>query len=264
MTELTEDGQRRVAAIAARHGFAPETAELLLGALRRGGGSQAQFNAPELGGMGQWSRGGMLMIGDMFNNALKARVDAICNELAGLVGSPDLFRAVAPGGMAGGDWPAELGAASSSGSQNDMRYAVFPGSRRLAVARGGIVTIYDTGDHAIGGVSQAQSDDQTLAFSSQLGPVRLSELRVVSTPAVPVMENAVETAAEPPAKPTAPAPAVPTPALPASVIERAAAPLEGPAGDPVGLIERLAELHARGILTDEEFSRKKSELLSRL
>ncbi len=27
---------------------------------------------PELGGMGQWSTGGMLMIGDMFNNGLKA------------------------------------------------------------------------------------------------------------------------------------------------------------------------------------------------
>jgi uncharacterized membrane protein len=34
--------------------------------------------------------------------------------------------------------------------------------------------------------------------------------------------------------------------------------------DPVVLIERLAELYARGILTDEEFARKKAELLSRL
>ena len=58
--------------------------EALLTALVAGGGSQAQFNIPELGGMGQWSRGGMVMVGDMFNNALKARVDALCTELAGL------------------------------------------------------------------------------------------------------------------------------------------------------------------------------------
>jgi hypothetical protein len=29
------------------------------------GGGMAQFNYPDLGGMGQWSSGGMLMIGDM-------------------------------------------------------------------------------------------------------------------------------------------------------------------------------------------------------
>lgn len=32
----------------------------------------------------------------------------------------------------------------------------------------------------------------------------------------------------------------------------------------IGQIRRLAELHGEGILTDEEFSAKKTELLSRL
>jgi hypothetical protein len=31
--------------------------------------------------MGQWSQGGMIMIGDMFNNGLKYRVDSLCNDL---------------------------------------------------------------------------------------------------------------------------------------------------------------------------------------
>ena len=46
---------------------------------------------PDLGGMGQWSQGGMVMVGDMFNNALKARVDALCAELAGLLRAAGLF-----------------------------------------------------------------------------------------------------------------------------------------------------------------------------
>jgi hypothetical protein len=35
--------------------------------------------------MGQWSQGGMIMIGDMLNQGLKYRVDALCNELAGIL-----------------------------------------------------------------------------------------------------------------------------------------------------------------------------------
>jgi hypothetical protein len=37
----------------------------------------AQFNHPEFAGSGQWMQGGMLMLGDMFNHALKGRVDAL-------------------------------------------------------------------------------------------------------------------------------------------------------------------------------------------
>ena len=86
MPELSAEGRGVLEEVAARHGVSPAAAETLLVALVAGGGTQAQFNVPELGGMGQWSRGGMVMVGDMFNNALKARVDALCSELAGLVG----------------------------------------------------------------------------------------------------------------------------------------------------------------------------------
>ena len=86
MPELTPEGARRVAEIADRHGVSADAARTLLTALVAGGGSQAQFTHPELGGMGQWSQGGMIMVGDMFDNALKARVDALCTELAALLG----------------------------------------------------------------------------------------------------------------------------------------------------------------------------------
>lgn len=43
---------------------------------------QAQFGHPDLGGLGQWSAGGMVMVGRMFDDALKARVGALCAELA--------------------------------------------------------------------------------------------------------------------------------------------------------------------------------------
>ena len=80
MQNLTPEGLRIVTEAAKRHGVSLDGALVLLDALARGNGRQAQFNHPDLGGMGQWSQGGMIMIGDMFNQGLKYRVDALCNE----------------------------------------------------------------------------------------------------------------------------------------------------------------------------------------
>jgi Short C-terminal domain len=274
MARLTREGCGRVAEAAGRHGVSVATAEALVDALARGGGTQAQFNIAELGGMGQWSRGGMVMVGDMFNNALRARVDALCADLSVLVTAGGLIEPEPSGsGLAGSGWPAELGASSSAGSQNDMRYAVFPGTRRLAVVQGGRMTVYDTGEHMIGGVSQAQSGDQILSFSSQLGTVRLTDLKVVSPVAAPVA--AAAPAAPPAAAPAAPlaravaaspaAAAATASAPPPAAEQPAAAASPAPAGsDPLATIERLAEFHGRGLLTDDEFAQKKAELLSRL
>ena len=68
--------------IAARHGFSADAGRAAYSALQSGGFSQAQFGHPELGGMGQWMSGGMMMIGDMFNEGLKWRVSALLNELS--------------------------------------------------------------------------------------------------------------------------------------------------------------------------------------
>ncbi|SEP38718.1 Short C-terminal domain-containing protein [Methylobacterium sp. ap11] len=255
-------------AIAARHGVGPDAVRHLLDALARGHGRMAQFDHPDLGGMGQWSAGGMTMIGDMFNTGLKARVVALCDELAPLAaampgenrgssqsqsqgfGSGDSWSGSSVGGSWGGAswWPDGLGQPATSGSQNDARYAFFPQARRLAIESGGRVTLYDTGDHQIGGVSQQQGSSHSLAFTSQFGPVRLEELPVVGAP------GPAETSASRPMPVRETAPEAVSSASPAA----------GSGGDVFGTIERLSELHRRGVLTEAEFAAKKTELLARL
>jgi Short C-terminal domain len=130
-----------------------------------------------------------------------------------------------------------------------MRYAYFPASRRLAVQEGGRMRLYDTGSHQIFGVSQQQGPGQSLTFSSNQGTVRVTDLRPV--------DAAAETAPPPPARPGPTGSAVPAAALPPAADAQAG-------GDPLAIIERLAELQRKGILTEEEFAAKKAELLGRL
>jgi hypothetical protein len=171
--------------VSIRHSVSADAVRTILRALRTGGGTMAQFSHPEFGGMSQWSPG-MSMVGDMFNNSLKSKLDAVCAELAAYVAhapSTDQDR-----GHEGSEvsyhssrrrsdwWPMNLGTASAVGAQNDLQYAVFPGTRRLAIKDGEHIEIYDTGNHRIFGVAQAQSVDQTLTFTSQDGLVRVKDL----------------------------------------------------------------------------------------
>src|SRR5277367_4716729 len=132
MSNLTPDGLRMVAEVASRHGVSLEAAFAVLDSLALSNGTQAQFNHPDLGGMGQWSQGGMIMIGDMFNQGLKHRVDALCNELTDFLrskplggveaahfqsqsqsGGEEVSLYVAGTGSASGWWPEELGSPTS-------------------------------------------------------------------------------------------------------------------------------------------------------
>ena len=171
-------------AVAARHGFSRAAVAALWDALQRGGGRMAQFSHPELGGMGQWSGGGMLQIGAMFDHALKARVAAACADLAAAFddrGSTEAGGAPARDGTRDGAdwWPGSFGPPSASGAQNGIRYAYFSEARRLAVDRAGSVTLYDTGRHRIFGVSQSQSRGSHLAFTADDGTVDLETLAIV-------------------------------------------------------------------------------------
>ena len=90
MTQLSPKGLLAVEEIANRTGFSQEAVTSMLVSIMGGRGGMAQFSHPEFGGSGQWMAGGAIMISDMFNNALKARVGAWCNELSGLIRSePD-------------------------------------------------------------------------------------------------------------------------------------------------------------------------------
>jgi len=105
--QITQEGLRVAEDLGQRHGFSSGAVVQLLQAMLRSGGGMVQFNHPELGGSGQWMAGGMVMIGDMFNNGLKARVDGLCRDASAVLASQPLAGAAQVGSMqqqSGGSW----------------------------------------------------------------------------------------------------------------------------------------------------------------
>lgn len=292
MSPLTPQGQQKINEIAQRYGVSTDAVVTLLQSLVNGNGTMAQFNHRELGGSGQWMLGGMTMVGDMFNSNLKALIDNLCYELSNLLasqpfqpapplnmqrqggqqqsqgggqqqqqgggyygepnqsGNVSLF--VASGNM-GNWWPAELGMPNSSGAQNNVRYAYFAGSHRLAVEVNGRVSVYDTLNHQIGGVSQQQGSGASVTFTSQYGTVDVLNL--------PIISGDAKFKATPSPTPSNPVPP-PVSSNPAPVANSSVQSTQE--ADIFGKIERLAELKQKGIVSEEEFAAKKAELLSRL
>ena len=269
MRKLTPEGERALAEIASRHGTSIDAVKTLLEAVVNGGGGMAQFNHPELGGGGQWLRGGMTMVGDMFNHSLKAKVDAICSELSeglasgGLAAPSGSFQSQSQsgvGGMSGGVsffaqdasrgsgnwWPTDLGHPSATGAQNTVRYAFFPEKGRLAIDNNGEVEVYDTLDHSIQGFSQQQGGGSSHTFTSQHGPVHIDSL--------PRIGGAEAGSGEPSsARRSAP------------LSEDVPGASGGGDSDTIfATLERLAGLKEKGVLSEEEFAAKKAELLKRL
>ena len=271
MPRLTDQGLQRINDLAQHYGMSADAVMTLLQALLNSRGTMAQFDHRELGGAGQWMPGGMTMVGDMFNHGLKAKVDGLCSELSQILagqpfvpfaagfqsqsqsqgdgqqegghdvldtGSASLFVPETPGRASGQWWPAELGFPSGTGAQNQIRYAYFNQNRRLAVELNGRVTIYDTLDHQISGVSQQQGRGGSLTLTSQRGTIIVSTLPVVS------MDGVQAETSEPRMAP------VSEPYRPDSAHET----------DLFAKIERLAELHNKGIVSSEEFAAKKAEL----
>lgn len=263
MNRLTSRDQGIVDDLARRHDFSRDAIVHMLFAVRDGNGRMAMFSHPEFGGPGQWMHGGMLMLSAPFDHVLKARVDALCHEISecladssSLVASGTSSRAGeggdsvltgSPSGQAGlfasgyheAWWPAGLGAPNASGAQDGIRYAYFADARRLAVQEGGSVRVYDTLDHRITAFAQQQGGGSSLTFTSQHGRVDLASLPLVSSDAALDTKTPGES----------------------DVVPAAAEPGDG---DILATIERLDALRQRGIITEEEFTAKKSELLGRL
>jgi hypothetical protein len=180
-----------IGTIAQKHGVSDDAVTTALNALKRGNGTMAQFSHADFGGMAQWSKGGMSMVGDMFNSGMKARLDGVMSDLVAALQDGKVEQAPRDTRASEGDSspkphqrehdsPEEFGSPSSSGSQNDMRYAFFPQKQRLIIEDGGKRTVYDTGTHRISGVSQQQSSGRDLSFTSQHGTVRLADLETVA------------------------------------------------------------------------------------
>jgi hypothetical protein len=250
MQTLTPAGQQAVQQLSQRFGVSTSAVETLLGAVNAGGGSMAQFYIPELGGGGQWMRGGMTMVGDMFNGGLQATVAGLCSALSELLATTQVYPPIAQtgAGVSQGWWPAELGQPSASGGQNDTRYAYFPAARRLALQRQGQVSVYDTLDHQIGGVQQQQGGyPGSLSFSSQYSTFGVESLPQLS-----------------PALAPAPQPPQPPPPPPYSAPTHVQGSHPSNSNDVFEALERLGKLVQSGVLTEEEFKAKKAELLARL
>jgi len=169
--------ESQVQEIATRHGVSPATVVALAEGLRRSGGRAVQFTIPELGGMGQWMPG-MVMIGAMNDHTLKARVDALCTELARVLPPPE--PAVAATANPARWWPEALGEPDAIGGQNDAHYAYFGAKNRLVVRQKGRMIVYDSTGHRIQGFSQQQSGNVgVLVFTGDRGQVVLDALPVV-------------------------------------------------------------------------------------
>ena len=282
MKQLTPEGQQIINNIAQRYNFSPDAVFSMLQSVINGNGSMAQFSHPEFGGSGQWMKGGMIMLGDMFNNGLKNSVGGLCQELSNLIANqPGLIQSGSfqsqsqgaqqqnnyggsqqqntsgptgavslfvppPAGSSGNWWPAGLQFPNSTGAQNNVRYAYFATIRRLAIEVNGQVTLYDTLDHQIGGFSQQQSIGGSITFTSQYGLVDVSTLPIISIDNVPVQT---------PVR-FQPAPPFQAEQVPAHVNEQET--------DIFSAIEKLANLKDKGILSETEYSTKKAELLARL
>lgn len=256
MQQLTSVGQNIVDDISRRYNLSFDSTVSMLASVNQGGGSMAQFSCPELGS-GQWMRGGMTMVGDLFNHGLKNTVNNLCEELSNALANNQMFPPAPQGGRGGNNWwPGDLGSPSSSGSQNNIRYAFFPQAQRLVVERNGEVTVFNTLNHNINGVSQQQGGNTSLTFSSQYGTISTLNLPLVSGPGL-LPQNQSTNFAAPPAP--APAPQSPPPS------ESPAPRTSGPgASEVMELLSNLGKLRDSGVLTDDEFNRKKAELLDRL
>ncbi|MEN9897669.1 MAG: hypothetical protein RLZZ66_1318 [Pseudomonadota bacterium] len=280
MKQLSPTGQQIINNIAQRYAFSSDAVFSMLVSVINGNGSMAQFNHPEFGGSGQWMRGGMIMVGDMFNNGLKNSVGNLCQELANLIANePNLIQtgsfqsqnqdnqehandannspqqnssnsgnAVSlfmPGEDSQNWWISSgLQFPNSIGKQNNIRYAYFASIRRLAIQLHGDITLYDTLDHQIGGFSQQQGNEASLTFTSQYGLVDIKTLPIVSVNNDDLQRLNSQQIVAPI-----------TIDSPKSTFQET---------DIFSAIEKLAILKDKAILTENEFSTKKAELLARL
>ncbi|MDW5289906.1 SHOCT domain-containing protein [Formosa sp. PL04] len=256
-----------------RYGISNNAVSDLTHALMLSNGTMAQFNIPELGGGGQWMQGGMTMVGDMFNNNLKATVDGLCVELSNLINQGAIQFKPLPkiqnqNGFQSnsGNWWGDLGSPNSTGSQNGMSYAIFSNIHRLAIQQNGNVTVFDTLDNNIGGVGQQQGGNYSVTFTSQYGTVNLDSLPIVSgqgnsqnKPQETTNNNNNNNNNVQPEPQQAPQPmAVEQP------VQEFKNNSNGLEEDIFSKIEKLAALKDKGILSANEYENKKADLLSRL
>jgi hypothetical protein len=290
MLQLSVAGKDLINGIAQRNGFSFDATLSMLQSVINGNGSMAQFNHPEFAGSGQWMRGGMTMVSDMFNNSLKGRVDGLCSELSNLVASqPDLvrsgsFQSQSQGGSAqnigvgNGQQQSNYGGGSQQqggggfgaaslfvpGTSNDwwpsdLRFPNSTGAQngvRYAYFAQARRLVIDVG----GTVTVYDTLDHQIGGFSQQQSVGAtlsfnSQYGLIDVASLPVISSN----GQPPRATN----------TQQGTAQNTASSVNSGTGsaneqDVFATIEKLAGLRGKGILSDEEFLAKKVELLSRL
>jgi hypothetical protein len=294
MSQHNSQWQQKLTELTQKYQLSEHAIMVLWQALIKGNGKMAQFNHPELGGVGQWLPGGLTMISDMSNSYLKMVIDNLCGELSILI-QEDYFNPIkwneplshqesrqqqqqSQGNIDNSEivkahpfnygpwWPIELGAPTLSGSQNGLLYAYFAHKQRLVLEKQGEIFVYNTLHHQINGVSQQQSSSgQLLIFTSPDGTFVVTDLPLVSSVTRPVHEPSAKENNQPTdiiAKAEKIKEMLPRAALKIEPLTKPAD--ESPQPDIFSTIKKLAELKDQGIISEQEFEAKKTELLSRL
>lgn len=171
MRRFSPPVRQALAQLAQRHGFSEDAAMSMLESIMQGNGCTAQFSHPEFGGCGQWVRGGMTLLADMFDQGLKLRVAGLCRDLselasaqAGMAGSNALqprrqaqAQAQQQASLAEGR-PRQIGASHSAPAQHGDKAADRAAASPAAPDRDDIFAKIErlAGLHARGFVSEAE------------------------------------------------------------------------------------------------------------
>ena len=294
MSQLNSQWQQKLTELTQKYQLSEHAIMVLLQALIKGNGKMAQFNHPELGGAGQWLPGGMTMISDMSNSYLKMVIDNLCGELASLI-KDNYFNPVKDNELSANYgnsqqqqqssgninhsktvkanpfnlspwWPTELGTPTLSGNQNNLLYAYFANKQRLILKNQEKIWVYDTLHHQISGVSQQQgSSSQLLIFTSQAGTFAISDLPQISATHQdhdsPGPENDQQTDIIAQAEKIKEMLPHATTKIKEPLTEMVDKPQPT---DIFNAIKKLAEFKEQGIISEQEFEAKKTELLKRL
>ncbi|WP_262966394.1 SHOCT domain-containing protein [Methylobacter psychrophilus] len=295
MKQLTPEGQQIINNIAQRYNFSPDAVFSMLQSVIKGNGSMAQFNHREFGGSGQWMKGGMIMLGDMFNNGLKNSVGGLCQELSTLIANqPGLIQSGSFQSQSQGNQEQSNfgnGYSNNNGGQQQQNNSGPTGAVSLFVPPpagssgnwwpAGLQNPNSTGAQnnvryayfatinrlAIDINGQVTLYDtlnhQIGGFSQQQstgGSVTFtSQFGLVDVKNLPIISIDNVPVQKPLQAPSTPAPVY----TQANSVSTSSAN-QNQEADIFGAIEKLAALKDKGILSDSEYSTKKAELLARL
>ncbi|MEO0560572.1 MAG: hypothetical protein AAF125_00560 [Chloroflexota bacterium] len=137
--------QSQIRAIAQKHRLSDNAVVVLAKALRRGHGRMARFNHRELGGIGMWGRGEVI-IGDMRNESLRMQIWGAMNDLLPIITShPPRKPEPEKDSTLVMPWWGDitLGPPTVHGAFENMTFGYFLEPHRVILRNDGVITHYD-------------------------------------------------------------------------------------------------------------------------